>query len=197
MDRGSDKDFWESGLLNDVRAGEGSVPAGTAFLVSALMIYPAISAISVDLDKQLMQFDFQFVYGDRIDELVCRRFSEKLEKGLRFAQKLMRIEPIHSTWQYRNGDGIYAASWERDMETLTEREADTLHELLLDFYEENDLEFEEQTADSEQFYHFERVFDELFYRVQGMESPVRLRAYRDMGMIYIHHLPASMEPPSS
>ncbi|MCL2548563.1 MAG: hypothetical protein FWE76_05320 [Symbiobacteriaceae bacterium] len=164
------------------------IPAGTAFLVSALMIYPAFSAISVDLDRQVMRFDFQFSLEDN-SLADCEALVLNVERGLRFAHQLMNVKASLTNLTHNATDRVFVATWERDMESLSEQEVDVVHELLLDFYEDHDIEIDESILDGEQFYHFERVFDELFHRVQEMDNSVRLRAYRDSGMIYVHSLP--------
>ena len=167
-----------------------SLPAGTAFLVSALMIYPAFSAISVDLDRQIMRFDYQFS-TDNNDLESLEALTLNVERGLRFAHKLMGIKPSLSTVTRRLADSVFVASWERDMDSLSEQEVDVVHELLLDYYEDHEIEIDDSYLDTDQFYHFERVFDELFHHVQEMDHSIRLRAYRDSGMIYVHSIPKS------
>ncbi|MCL2497735.1 MAG: hypothetical protein FWF06_03870 [Symbiobacteriaceae bacterium] len=165
-----------------------SVPAGTAFLVSALMIYPAFAAVNVDLERQTMRFDFH-VSTKALTPDKYTKFKKNLELALSFCHMLLGVKPILSTVSYEERSGLYMTSWERDMETLIEQEIDILHEQLLNFCDEEDVELEDLSMDGEQFYHFERVFEELFHHVQELDHNLRLRAYRDMGMIYVHRIP--------
>lgn len=180
----------------EMRRDQQSMPMGTAFLVSALMIYPAFSAVSVDLDRQTMRFDFQFLLqqpeqNTEQEQKIFAKLMHNLELGVRFAQKLTNVRPTISIFHQHDLDHLYSASWERDLATLADREVDSVHEMLLDFCEDHDLELEEGQMDSDQFMQFEQVFDELFQQVQEMDPSTRLRAYRDMGMIYVHRLPAT------
>ena len=166
--------------------GLKSAPAGTALLVSALMIYPAFTAISVDLDGQSMRFDFQFSLKKHTEEDIHTLLIEKLEKAVRFAHSLMGIYTRVNHFKYRISENVFAASWERDVETLIEDEMDIVNDLLLDFCEEHAIELEESYMDGDAYYHYERVFDELFHMMQEMDQELKLRAYRDMGTIYVH-----------
>ena len=172
-------------MLNETK----NMPAGTALLVSALVIYPAFTAINVDVDKREMRFDFQFNLEEGDTREKYDKMVANLERCLLFTQKLLGIKPAISQFSSTITGRIYVTNWRRDMDTLGESEVDTIHELLLDFCEEQNIEVDEGMMDTEQYFHFGRMFEDLFRQIQSMDHSVRLRAYRDMGMIFVQKLP--------
>ena len=165
------------------------IPTSTAFLVSALMIYPAFSAISVDLDKQALQIDFQFSLQPAEDVSKYEALVEKLKKALSFTYSLLKLSPMVHSLDYQHKESIFIVSWCRDLLTLSEEEVDICHDIVYTFHEDQRIELEYTFSDGEQFHHYEMIFDELFHQVQEeTQHPIQLRAYRDMGMIYVHRI---------
>jgi len=170
-----------------------SAPQGTALLVSALMIYPAFTAVNVDLDHKTMRFDFQF-FLERIPEKDEAHLGLELIAGLKrklkFMQYVLGFKPTISEFKSKTQGSLFSASWERDLATLGEDEVDIIHGLIFDFYEEHEVDFEDMIIDIDQFDQYEQVFDYSFHELDEMDPSTRLRAYRDMGVIYIHKIDA-------
>ena len=172
-----------------IKRDPNTIPAGTAFLVSALMIYPAFTSITFDNDQQRIRFEMRVDCDSPMALDACTSLSRDVEKAARFTHSMIGLDPHVSAWEYKIENGIYFLSWERDLATLTEQEVDIMHDYIMEFLLDENTVFDGEPVDGEQFSRFEQVFGEMFYQVQEITPPIRLRAYRDMGTIYVHPLP--------
>jgi len=173
-----------------IKREPNTIPAGTAFLVSALMIYPAFSSITFDNDSQKIRFDLRVDCDSPSSHEACSKLGSEVDKATRFTHTMIGLDPQVSQWEAKIENAVFFLSWERDLATLTEQEVDIVHDFIMEYLLDENMVFESDPVDGEQFSRFEQVFGEMFYQVQEVSPPIRLRAYRDMGTIYVHPLPA-------
>jgi len=142
----------------------------------------------MDFAKHEMHFDFQFPLKEQDDPQAFAKLITNADAGIRFAHRLLGVDPMLSSFSFNLVDSLFIAQWQRDMETIVEKEIDILHELLIDFCEEMDVNLDAAFLEGDQFFHFEEIYDNLFHRVHSVKSTHAFRAYRDMGTIYVHRI---------
>lgn len=160
-------------------------PLGAAFLISAMMIYPSISAISLDTVHKTITFEF--VSQPKEKEFDQTEGFEKIKKGIRFYHQVERIKPL--VYEITNKGDSYQDKIliRRDMKTLVPTEINCVVDLFERYCSDEEEWDDIPELSVEQWHHHSQLYETLYqYVIQGEYQS--LRAFRDFGTIYIHQM---------
>jgi len=160
-------------------------PLGAAFLISAMMIYPSISAISLDTIHKTITFEF-ITQPKEADFNQVEAF-EKIKKGIRFYHMIEHVRTV--VYEIANRGDPYQDKIliERDMKTLVPSEINCMVDLFERYYTD-DNEWEDVPELSvEQWQQHSQLYETL-YQYVTLGDYQSLRAFRDFGTIYIHQM---------
>lgn len=160
-------------------------PLGAAFLISAMMIYPSISAISLDTIHKTITFEFITQPKEGVFDQAGA--FEKIKKGIRFYHMIEHIKPTF--YEITNRGDTYQDKIlvQRDMKTLVPTEINCMVELFERYYSDESEWDEVPELSLEQWQQHSQLYETLYqYVTQGDYQS--LRAFRDFGTIYIHQM---------
>lgn len=160
-------------------------PLGAAFLISAMMIYPSISAISLDTIHKTITFEFITQPKEGVFDQAGA--FEKIKKGIRFYHMIEHVKPNFYEISSRGDSYQDKILVQRDMKTLVPTEINCMVELFERYYSDDSEWDEIPELTLEQWQQHNQLYETLYqYVTQGEYQS--LRAFRDFGTIYIHQM---------
>ncbi len=160
-------------------------PLGAAFLISAMTIFPLISAITLDTAEKTMTIEF--VYLDKDVEFDHLTALHKLKSGLKFFHQLEPVRPVIFLVEQLNNPFQKKLKVKRDLRTLSQSEIKCMVDLF-DRYFAEDSDWEEiPELNFDQYAQHNQLYQTLYqYVVQGDYESIR--AFRDTDTIYVHQM---------